>query len=242
MEPQPAGMGEFSRITGVFFEPKKTFADVAARPKWFVPLLLVVLASLAYTIALSQHIGWGTLLRHQFETNQQMAQMPPEQREQAVAMGTKIASALAYVGPIVGVPIYYLIVAGLLTGIAAGIMSAGVKFKQVFAIVSYAGLPGVIFSALALAVVFLKNPEDFNMENPLAFNPAAFMNPESSSKFAYALASSFDLFALWTILLMATGLKAAAGKKLSFGGALFAVVLPWAIFTLIKAGLAGLRG
>jgi hypothetical protein len=55
----------------------------------------------------------------------------------------------------------------------------------------------------------------------------------------YSLASSLDLFVFWTIFLMATGIKAAAGKKLSFGGALCAVALPWAVFILGKAALAG---
>src|ERR1035438_309477 len=61
------------------------------------------------------------------------------------------------------------------------------------------------------------------INNPLAFNPGALMDP---------LASSFELFSFWTILLPATGLKAAAGKKLSFGGALFSVLLPWAVVVL----------
>jgi len=42
------------------------------------------------------------------------------------------------------------------------------------------------------------------------------------------------------ILLTAIGLKAAAGKRLSFGGALFAVVLPWAVLVLIGATVAGI--
>jgi hypothetical protein len=44
------------------------------------------------------------------------------------------------------------------------------------------------------------------------------------------------------MLLIATGLKAAAGKKLSFGGAFFAVVLPWAVYVLCKSAMAGMFG
>src|SRR3954469_10179184 len=36
-EPASAGMGTFSRITGVFFEPGKTFEDIGRRPSWLVP-------------------------------------------------------------------------------------------------------------------------------------------------------------------------------------------------------------
>jgi len=88
-------------------------------------------------------------------------------------------------------------------------------------------------------VLFLKNPDEVNVQNALAFNPGAFMDPATSSKFLYSLATSLDLFSFWTILLMATGLKAAAGKKLSFGGALFAVVFPWAVYVLGKSAWTG---
>ena len=86
---------------------------------------------------------------------------------------------------------------------------------------------------------FLKSPDQFNLMNPLAFNPAAFMDPKTTSKFLYTIASGCDLFIFWGMLLTAIGLKAAAGKRLSFGGALFAVALPWAFFLLIGASIAG---
>jgi hypothetical protein len=42
------------------------------------------------------------------------------------------------------------------------------------------------------------------------------------------------------MLLIAIGLKAAAGKKLSFGSAVIAVVLPWAVVVLGYSAWAGL--
>jgi hypothetical protein len=242
LEPQPSGMGEFSRLIGVFFEPKKTFEDIARRPTFLLPMLLVIVCSLAFTVTLSQKIGWERIITQQMSQSSRTAEMPPEQRQQAIEFGMKIASVMAYAGPIVGVPLYYVISSAVLLGIVAGIMSAGVKFKQVLAAMAWASLPGLLASVLGIVVMFTKNPDDFNINNPIAFNPGAFMDPQSSSKFVYSLASSFDVFVIWTILLIATGLKAAAGKKLSFGGALFAVVLPWAIWIVGRAALAGLRG
>jgi hypothetical protein len=109
----------------------------------------------------------------------------------------------------------------------------------VFAIIWYASLPGVIMALLAIAVMFMKAPDDFNLQNPLVFNPGAFMDPLTTSKFLYSVASSLDLFRLWTLVLIAIGLKAAGGKQLSMGGAATAVFLPWAIWTLGAAALAG---
>jgi hypothetical protein len=236
VEPAPAGMGEFSRITGVFFDPKKTFEDIAKRPTWIVPVVLIMIAALAVSMTMSQRIGWERIVRHGMEASSRAQQMTPEQREQGVAMGVKIASIMGYVG-ILFVPVVYAIMAGVLL-LMAWILSAGVRFKQVFAVVCYASLTGLISSVLTIVVLYLKNPDEINVQNALAFNPGAFMDPDKS-KFLYSLATSLDLFSFWTILLMAVGIKAAAGKKLSFGGAVFAVVLPWAVYVLGKSAWAG---
>jgi hypothetical protein len=140
----------------------------------------------------------------------------------------------------VGLPLVMVIWAGVTLGIVKGIMSVPIRFKQIFAIIYYASLPSVIFTVLAIAVMFLKNPDDFNMQNPLVFNPGAFMDQATSSKFLYSVASSLDLFRIWTMVLIGIGLKVAGGKKISMGGAMTAVFLPWAIFTLCAAALAGI--
>ena len=173
-----------------------------------------------------------------------MAKMSPEQRAQAMQgaeLSKKITPIFAYIAAVVGPAIGYLIAALVLLGIVAGILSAPVKFKQVFAIMCYSGMVGVVAAVLMVVVVFLKaNPADFDIQHPLMFNAGALMDPNGPHKFLFAVASSFDVFSLWRILLIAVGLKAAAGKKLSFGGALFAVLLPWGVLVLIGATFAGM--
>jgi hypothetical protein len=232
-------LGEGSRLTGVFFEPAKTFADVVERPGFWVPLILIMVFSLSYMVLFGQHVGWDRMIRHQYETSSRAAQMSPEQREQAIQMGAKFAPVMGYVGVLLGVPLATLIWAAVLLGIVKGMMSAQVRLKQVFAVICYAGMPGVIMVLLAVAVMFMKPPEDFNLQNPLVFNPGAFMDPLTTSKFLYSLASSLDLFRLWQMVLIAIGLKAAGGKTLSMGGAMTAVFLPWAIWILCAAAIAG---
>jgi len=239
--PPPAGMSEISRIAGVFFEPAKTFEDVAQRPAFIVPLVLVILFSLVYTGLYSQHVGWERMIRRQMETNTRAAQLPPEQRETQIQMGLKIAPIFGYAISLVGVPLGYLIAAAVLLAMVK-IMSAPTRLSQVYAVLCYAGVTGIIFIVLAIAVMFLKNPDDFDIQNPLAFNLGALLDPNSGSKFVYTLATSMDLFSIWKIVLIAIGLKATGGRSLSFTGALFAVLIPWGIWVLCAAALAGVRG
>jgi hypothetical protein len=240
LEPQPKGMGQVSRLAGVFFEPSKTFEDIAARPGFWVPLILSMVLGITYIALFSQRVGWERMIRHQQETSSRAQQLTPEQREQGVQVGAKFAPIFGYAAVVVGIPLALVIWSGVLLGIVKGIMSVPLRFKQVFAIVCYAGLPGVIFTALAIAVMFLKGPDDFNLQNPLAFNVGAFLDQATASKFVYSVASALDLFRLWTLILIAIGLKAAGGKKLSMGGAMGVVFVPWLIWTLCAGALAGI--
>ena len=246
LEPQPQGMSEASRLSGVFFEPKKAFEDIAARPFFWVPLILTIVAGLIFVTMLGQHIGWSQIIRQQMQSNprsaQQMDQLPPDQRERMIEMQTRFVPFGFYGGALLGGPIFFLIAGLILLGITRGIMSAPIRFKQVFAILCYASMPTIIQTILTTVVMFLKKPEEFNLQNPLAFNPGAFMDPTTTSKFLYALASAIDVFTIWRIVLIAVGLKAAGGRKLSFGGALTAVALPWVIIVLIRASLANVFG
>jgi hypothetical protein len=240
-DPQPEGMSEVSRLAGVFFEPKRAFSDIAARPRWIVPLLLLVITSIGMVLLYSQKGVMRMTIEQQMANSPQTQQLPPDQRAAAMERAIKFATIIGYCIPIF-VPISFLVMALVLWAIVSGILSAPVRFGQVFAIVTYAQLPTVLMSILMAIVLQLKNAADYNVQNPLMFNPGAFMDPQTSPKFVYSLASSLDLFTIWILLLVATGLKAAGGKKLSFGGALFAVMLPWAVIVLGKAAFAGLTG
>jgi hypothetical protein len=241
-EPEPKGMSEGGRLVGVFFEPTKTFEDVAARPRFWVPLILAILIGLVLITLFTQHIGWDRMIRQQMEMNPQTQQLPPDQREKAIEFWTRFGPVLGYGGVVLGTPLTFVILAAIYLGIVKGMMSAPVTFKQAFAVVAYGWMPHVVAGLLAIVVLFLKSPDDFRLDNPLVFNPGAFMDPVTSNKLLLSLATSFDLFTLWSLFLMGLGLKAAGGRKLSTGSAMVAVFLPWVAWTLCKALLAGLRG
>ena len=240
VEQEPKGMGEVSRVTGILFEPVKTFEDIARRPTWILPMALIILVVLVMLALFAQHVGWERAIRQQAQTNQRLMQMSPDQRESAIQMQIRFSGVGSYVGVILGVPIVDLIWAGILLGIVKGMMAAQVRFKQVFSVVAWAGIPGLISTILTIIVMFLKNPDDFNLQNPLVFNPGALMDPLTTPKFLYSLATSLDLFMIWMLILIGLGLKAAGGRSLSTGGAMAAVFVPWIIWTLGKASLAGM--
>ena len=237
-ETQP--MSELGRITNVFLEPQRAFADIAARPRPWVPLALIVAVAVVFIFAFSRHVGWERFARQTMESSSQVQNLPAEQRERAVAMQTRIMPVMGYVGAVAAPPVMAAISALVLMLIFKA-MSAGLGFQQMFAIVSYAYLPGILNSFAALAVMFLKNPDDFNLQNPTAFNAGAFLDPQGTAKWLLALCGSLDLFTFWTLLLIAVGVSVAS-RRITFGKALGGVVGPWLLWVALKTGLAALRG
>ncbi len=234
-EPEPSArpMSELSRLTGVLLDPKTAFTDIARRPRWLVPLLLICLASVAYLYTYSQRVGWEHFMRQTIESNPRTENLPVAQREAIIRQQVRLASTFGYVGAVVGPPVYALVIAGVLLFLFNLILGAHLAFRQVFGITCYASLTGVVGTALAILMMFLKQPEDFDLRNPTAFNIGAYLDPQATPKWLMSLGTSIDLFSLWTILLLAVGLSVAS-RGISFGKALAWVVAPWLLWVLVK--------
>jgi hypothetical protein len=223
-------MNEFGRLSGVFFEPAKVFADVSARPRFIAPLLIGILIALSFTYAISTHIGWDMTIRQSLANSSRADSLTPAQRETAVERGAKFAGIIGWIGAVAGPPLFMLLIAGILTGLFNALLGTDVKFAQGFAITAYAFLVRGLYTLLLILIMFLKPPEDFNIQvSP--FSPAAYMSRQDNPKWLMSLAGSLDLFTFWVIILLAIGFSVAA-KKLSFSKALTAIAIPWLVWVV----------
>lgn len=240
--PESGGMSEAGRIAGVFWEPKPVFEDLAARPRWWVPMILVVVFGLVYVAAFSQVVGWRTFMENEIANNSRLQELPAEQRQAIIEQQSKIAGVMGYAGAAVGGVVTLLLVAGvLLFGFKLAAGAVDLTFRQSLAIVCYGWLPFVLYQILALIALFYTNPADFDLRNPLPFNIGWFLDPSSASAGLVSAASSVDLFSFWVMALLALGFSVAV-KKASYGKAFSIVLGAWFVWVLLKAGGAALTG
>lgn len=237
-----AEMSEAGRLAGVFGSPSAAFADIAERPRWgLVPLIIIVLTSLLFMWFFNQRVGWDRFVNSNLANNPRIEQLPADQKAQVLAQQRKILPIIGWVGPVVFTPIGIAIAAGVLLGVFNLAMGAQFKFKNLFSVASYGSLPGALHSLLAIGVMYLKDPDDFNLEKPTAFNLGAFLSPDSTPKWLQSLGGSVDLFMIWVAVLIAIGIQM-LDRKRSFGTCLMGVLIPWLIFVLCKAGWAAMFG
>ena len=230
-------ISDFGRVGGVLFSPGPTFEDIARKPSWIVPVILVTIFSLGVVFFLNQKMDWPTYIRHQNEQSSRWQNLTDEQKDNAVNLGAKIAPAIAWGGGALGVVISAVIISfvyWLAFNVLAG---AQLRYGQSMAIVSYAYVPAIISCILAMVVLAMKRFGDVDPQRLLATSVAAFL-PTDAPKWEVTLGSSIEIFWLWTMMLMVIGYSKANPKKIS-GGSAFGIIFGlWAVYLLIRVGLS----
>jgi hypothetical protein len=231
-------MNEAQRLGLLFWSPGAAFADIVRKPRWYVPMILVIAAALVFMSLVSSRVGWEELARDQILASSRTQNLSGADLERAVQQSAKFWGIFAYLGPLIGTPIYVALVAAVLLLFYAVFMGANARFSKVFGIVAYAQVPALLSTALAIVVLHITPPEDFDINNPVGLNLGFYM-PETMPKWLTGMLSSIDLPTFWIMALMVIGLRA-IDPKASRGKAVAAVFLPWGIWVLGKTALAAM--
>jgi hypothetical protein len=229
-------LSQGARIVDTFIAPSKTFTDLRRSASWWAPWLLMAIVGLFFVYAMDRQVGFEQISRNEIARNpktaEQFDKLTPEQRAKNLQISSNVARYISY-----GVPalqlISFLVITGVLMGtfnLAAG---AGVPFKIAFATVLYGSLPTVIGGLLGTVSLFAGvDPAGFNARNPVATNPAYFMDP-AGNKFLYAMASALDVFVIWSIVLIGIGF--ACNSKVKRGTAIALVAGWYLVYKMIGA-------
>jgi hypothetical protein len=236
--PQPqASISALGRVFGVLFSPKPTYEDIARKPSWLLPVILLAVLGAVVAVGLNQRMNWREYIAQQIEKSPRAAQLSAEQKEQQIATGAKIAPYTSYIFGIAAPIILVLILAGIMLGAYNVLAGAAVNYGTALGIVSHAFVPVILGNILFLVVLFLKPPGTLDLDNPVASNLAAFL-PDGSPKWLEALGKNVDIFVLWITLLIAIGFAAANPRKLK-GAKPFTIALGMlAVWIICRMGWA----
>lgn len=232
---EPTGPSNpFQRIAGVFFSPVATFREIAQRPDWVVPLILIVIVALAATAVVMPRLDIEASVREQLESQEGMSE---EQIEKAVEIGSKVAKISGPIGAVFGSAVMLLITAGIL--LLAVRMFGGVGgFKQAFAVTNYAWLPNIIKSIIVMILVGMRDSvTQTELATILKSNLGFLVDPKTNAV-AFAFLGSIDLFTIWYLVLLVIGFSFLS--RLSRGKTAAIVIVLFLITVIAKVGMASL--
>ncbi|MGO8795648.1 MAG: YIP1 family protein [Candidatus Sulfotelmatobacter sp.] len=226
---QSAPLSEPARLIDTFIAPSKTFTDLRRNASWWGPWLIISIFALIFVYSMNRQIGFDQINRNEIAHSpraDQFDKLSPENQAKQLKIADAIIRYVSYGSPIM-IPIYFAITTLVLWvtfKVAAG---ADISYKVAYGVVFYASLPTIISSILGTISMYAGiDPEGFNVNNPVATNPAYFMD-RAGNKFLYGMASALDIIIIWTIVLMGIGFSCNSKVKRSTA---IAIVAGWYIF------------
>ena len=200
--PSPAGPhpGLLSRVVGVLFSPRETFAAVAARPKWLGALgVAILIMGVAQYALLSSDVGQQLALDQQVATIETFGGTVGDEQYAQMERSMENARYISPVATIFFTPVMMLLTSGILHVMFGLVGGGNGTFKQVYAISAHAAIISSLQVVFTTIVTLAAG-------RPAGANLSVFMPTLEETSFANRFLSTIDLFYVWSTFITAVGL------------------------------------
>jgi len=210
-------------IGNVILAPSPTFARLKDKPRPFIPLLVLILLTLAVSCWYVSSLDFAWFREHMLAAQ---GPMKPEARAaMAQFLTPKTMMWSSGAGAVLGTPLICAIVA-LYYLLAGKVMGTGIGYGKWFGFAVWTSIPRLLTVPLSVLQILTSGgrlaPEDMNM---VSLNYLLLHVPMSSPWFGFA--TNLDLSSVWSIALAVLGLKAWTGR--STAACVTVAVLPYAV-------------
>ncbi|HET7291684.1 MAG TPA: hypothetical protein VFM88_04610, partial [Vicinamibacteria bacterium] len=146
-----------------------------------------------------------------------------------------------WVGALLGAPLVVPLAGAAYAFTLRFFLASEIGFGRVLGVVAWSFLAvAAVTQPLALGVLALKADWSINPTRALQASLAALLEPDSVPRGLLAAAESLDLFSFCVLFLLYVGFR--VGTGLGPRPIAAAVLVPWALYVLGKAGFAALTG
>jgi hypothetical protein len=222
------------RLIGVFVSPAKTFASIAARPTWLLPVAIASALGFPLSELILSRMDWRAVAARQLATRH----LSEEQMDAALATMKKVGWII---GDVASVAVPFLVTLAVAAVLWGGCQAFGweVRFRQSLGITAHAFFPAVLATVALLGLLWNRETIDPETVGDALHTNLGFLVDPRADRVLHSLAASVDLFAFWSMALLVLGLSAATGATRKRMAIL--VVSLWILYVLGKAGFAALR-
>jgi hypothetical protein len=230
----------FGNLVGVFIEPRTAFTSITRQAsRWWLPVVGCMLLNGLFAGIWLQKVDTHQFIKTQIEESGRADKIPADRYDQVVnqqaAFMKPFAIVIGQVAPWIGV----VVLGAVLLFVYRFFYSGSFSFTQSLSVVAWQAFALALVS-VPLILIVLAAKGDWNVDPATAVgaNLTLLFEKGQTAKWLYSLAGSIDLFSFWSMFLLASGYGVLVRKPTS--GALWGVVIPWAIWVLGKVGIAAL--
>ncbi len=235
MNHDESSLSVFSYPFLIFTDPIRVFRSINERPGWLFTLILFICVSMAVQYEASRHIDYEATIIQQLESSGKT--LSEDELQKAVSRAEK-ASQFGWLTAFVFIPLY-LILLSAFYHVGVKLSGGESEYPKTFSTVLHSYWPGTLFKSILLILLLYRRgliPAQ-EIETIVRSNLAVFLSPEAPKWLASGLAV-FDIFNLWTFLLLGVGLSETS--QLSRKTSYLLVGVLWAIYINLKMGFMAL--
>lgn len=230
-------LSQVERVVDAFVAPTKTFTDIRRSASWWLPFVLLAIVTVISSFAIDHTVGFAAVAQHEMTKSpaaaEQLQQLPPAARAQRLRAGTIATRISTYASPVF-ILVFVLLEALILWGSFNFGLGAQTKFSQMVAVIMYSALPTLFIKILNAIFLFAGvNTENYDLRNPVGTNLGYFLT--DSPNWLKTAGSFFDIFTIWSIVLLVIGTAIIARKT---KGQAAMIVVGWWVVILIVATAA----
>ncbi|HEY3349360.1 MAG TPA: YIP1 family protein [Thermoanaerobaculia bacterium] len=236
------GIGAVEAVIGTFTKPSDTFGRLVARPTWWLPLVLTLLATAGSFWIVMPKIDMDRTIRESIEKRMEKSgrSASPEVIQRQVEAAKKMTPLYLGIGVVAAI-VFFFVIALVLWG-GARAMGAEARYAQLLAIWGHSGLPSLVGVLISIPI-FLQMPDasltQDGAQHVLKSNVGAFLD-ESTPGALRALASSVDIFSIAVLCLLVLGFRKLPG--LSKGAATWTPIVLWIVAVAVKVAWKAVMG
>jgi hypothetical protein len=240
--PEVKSLSQIERVVDIFVAPTKTFTDILRSASWWLPFLLMLLASVAAAFSIDKKVGFDRVTQMAVMQNpqaaDQMAHLTPEEQAARMSIATVITKDSVYAGGLFLLAIAALGALLLWASFNFG-LGAQTTYGQNLAVFLYAYLPHLFLVLLEIVFLWMGvNTENFDVNFPVGTSLGYYFS--DAPNWIRTALSFLDLFGLWSLVLMVLGMAIISRRSKTQAAVI--VVGWWLLSLLATAGLTAMRG
>lgn len=234
-EPTTSKASLWEDFVDILYAPSSVFAR-RADGKFGMPLLLLVVVG-TVLVFLTKN-AMQPIMDAEFARQSAAAmRRNPNLTAEQMASGRGFFETVAPFFFAIGLT-FSVLATGVVLWLVGKLFDAKASITAAIMIATYSEVPRLVQILVNAAQALFMSPEKLNAINSVGFNPARFMDPDTTSAVTIALASRLDLFTIWITVLLGIGIYV-VGKVTKQQAAIVAVVV-WVVGAL-PAVLGALR-
>lgn len=237
-------MSQVRLLFGVLVKPVSSFRVIAQRPSVLFPYLVFLLLCVPASLALVNKVDWTASYQRQVTQNSPA----PASSETPAGQNSQLISARVERVHRIGVVVYVL--QNALIVFAAGfffwltfnaLLGAGIRYSAVLAVVCYSLAPLMLGLCYLATSLRFRTDASVDIQRILPSSLAYYL-PLTAAPWLVELGNSIELLWIWTLVLIAIGMREASPRKPSATASFSAVFGLWLLWVVAKVGWAGLFG